>query len=237
MSDLWDYGDDCASEDSLKTPACPPAKKMCLSLLSDDESPPNNNNANDSSDDYSGSYTPVGKGKRKAEHSITEKPAKAQRSENLIQEVPVNEVAREQQTELAAMMDDFIKNIKEVEEPSEDEDEEEKGGENGEKVETSAEDPTQDDEDNEATKQRDDLAGKIVLVCQDSSRRSAKVRIGMDEEFESLFSRYKNHAVSKGWVEENDKLQFRFDDDVISASDTPEGLECEEQDKIDVFVV
>lgn len=78
-------------------------------------------------------------------------------------------------------------------------------------------------------------ASSIILICQNTNN-STKVRIRLDEAFESLFTRYKNHATEKGWAKENDIIKFYLDGEAIQSDDTPEDLACENGVIIDVRI-
>jgi len=72
------------------------------------------------------------------------------------------------------------------------------------------------------------------LVVQDRKQQRCFVKIHTRNQFKVLFKKYRDHAIGTGLIEPGADLVFIYDDEPIEESDTPESLECEPDDIIDV---
>ena len=77
--------------------------------------------------------------------------------------------------------------------------------------------------------------GKVVLMLQ-CKEGKMPMRISKQKALSKLFEPFKQHAIQKGWLP-NAKagaVKFMFDGDKIGGSETAEGLDCDNDDIIEV---
>ena len=77
--------------------------------------------------------------------------------------------------------------------------------------------------------------GKVVLLLQ-SREGKISLRISRQAALSKLFEPYKQQAIQKNWLPpaKASCVKFTFDGDTLSGIETAEGLECENNDIIEV---
>lgn len=77
--------------------------------------------------------------------------------------------------------------------------------------------------------------GKVVLLLQ-SKEGKISLRISKQAPLSKLFEPYKKQAIQKGWLPsaKAPSVRFDFDGDRLSGTETAEGLDCDDNDIIEV---
>lgn len=76
---------------------------------------------------------------------------------------------------------------------------------------------------------------KVVLLLQSKEGR-VSLRISKQAALSKLFEPYKQQAIQKGWLlpAKASSVKFEFDGDRLSGTETAEGLDCDDNDIIEV---
>ena len=77
---------------------------------------------------------------------------------------------------------------------------------------------------------------KVVLLLQ-SKEGKISLRISKQAALSKLFEPYKQQAIQKGWLPpaKASSVKFAFDGDRLSGTETAEGLDCDNDDIIEVM--
>ena len=97
---------------------------------------------------------------------------------------------------------------------------------------TDSDDDAASDTDAPAPEPEDD---KVVLSMQ-SKEGKLNLRIGRQTALSKLFDSYKQQAIKKGWLPaaKATLVRFLWDDDKLSGTETAEGIDCDNNDIIEV---
>ena len=104
-------------------------------------------------------------------------------------------------------------------------------------------DDKKDDEDSNLANDSQDSAsspeaeddGKVVLLLQ-SREGKISLRISKQAPLSKLFEPYKQQAIQKNWLPpaKASSVNFTFDGDTLSGTETAEGLDCDNNEIIEV---
>lgn len=81
----------------------------------------------------------------------------------------------------------------------------------------------------------DGSAEKVTIIIEERHGNQLSVKIGRKDPLKKAMDAFTSHAVSQGWATHAGSMKFKFDGDYLKGNETPEGLDMENGDKIDVF--
>jgi len=87
-----------------------------------------------------------------------------------------------------------------------------------------------EDDDEEQVEEEE----KIILKVKSSKHpEGLKLRIGVNQPFNRLFTGYEDLGHKAGWLPEGAKVTFKFDGDALDGDDIPKHLDMEDEDVVD----
>eukprot|EP01024_Parvocaulis_polyphysoides_P050080 TRINITY_DN4879_c1_g2_i1.p1 TRINITY_DN4879_c1_g2~~TRINITY_DN4879_c1_g2_i1.p1 ORF type:complete len:409 (-),score=64.42 TRINITY_DN4879_c1_g2_i1:265-1434(-) len=81
---------------------------------------------------------------------------------------------------------------------------------------------------------KEDVVEQINLQIKCQSGDVLSFKHGPSDEFEKLFQKYRETALSKKWITSKTKLVFQFDGEKLEGDEKPQDHDMEDQDQIDV---